>query len=90
MNALAQLATQAAMEANAKQKNAEETPEYLLREDGEFACDPANPAERARRLLELLHETSTAGQERDMDKLTEWFAESGMLTSLYPRRRRSE
>lgn len=56
MNALSQLATQSAIEANADQENSSGVPTYLLTERGDFKCDVAVPAERAAALMESLRE----------------------------------
>jgi hypothetical protein len=88
MNALSQLATQAAQEANADQEYDSGTPAYLLDEEGNFLCeDVAVPAQRAEVLLRRLRETSLAEvpaeaeeqKESRVDGLTEWFREAGWL-----------
>ncbi len=56
MNLLATLANQAAVEMNASGTGSQETPQYLLSEEGELLCDPAVPEERAKVLWNLLEE----------------------------------
>ena len=85
MNALSQLATQAAREANADQESSVDIPDYLQDEEGNFLCeDPAVPEQRAQVLLELLNEAFPAEADNeawveDFDELTEWFIEAGWI-----------
>lgn len=85
MNALSSLATQAAMEANAKMayEGAQETPRYLLDAEGNFLCDPAVPEQRAQVLLQRLRENylngATCHCKAPGDPLAEWFIESGLV-----------
>jgi len=93
MNTVAELANQAAMEANSAQAGAEETPYYLLDSAGNFRCDdPAVPEERARVLLEQLREEYfaeaydgddegylTEADDDDENGLVEWLMEAGLV-----------
>lgn len=63
MNLLGTLANQAAVEMNASGTGSQETPQYLLGEEGELLCDPAVPEERANVLWNLLEE---ADEEEDV------------------------
>ncbi|MGB7292642.1 MAG: hypothetical protein WBD99_10760 [Thermodesulfobacteriota bacterium] len=100
MNALSNLANQAALEANARE-DAQETPRYLLDDEGEFKCDPAVPEERAQVLVEQLREDYFAeaddeddpagADDEEEDGLAEWFVEAGLVehNSRYRSRRPS-
>ena len=52
---------------------------YLQDESGNFVVDPANPDERAQRVLELLNEAGEAQVTEDYDPVTEWLIEAELL-----------
>jgi hypothetical protein len=52
---------------------------YLQDESGNFIVDPANPDERAQRVLELLQEAVEAYVPESYDPVTEWLIEAEML-----------
>ncbi|MFZ0611479.1 MAG: hypothetical protein WAM73_04515 [Desulfobacterales bacterium] len=81
MNALGALSTQAAAETAEVlgDEDSVEAMEYLKDESGNFLVDPANPDERAQRVLALLNETSEATVPKLYDPVTEWFIEANLL-----------
>jgi hypothetical protein len=52
---------------------------YLEDESGNLVADPANPDERAQRVLELLNEASEAYVSEEYDPVTEWLIEAELL-----------
>lgn len=79
MNALSQLATQAAIEADDAAENITES--YLFDKEGNALCDTAVPERRAEVLLEQLREAPLEQDTtlRESDALVEWFVEAGWL-----------
>jgi hypothetical protein len=62
MNLLGMLTNKAAAEMNALGTGTQETPNYLIDQEGELLCDPAVPEERARVLWKLLEEADREEQ----------------------------
>lgn len=81
LNALEFLAAQAASEAAYDQGEEEslESAGYLQDGSGNFLVDPANPDERAQRVLALLQESGTAYAPQSYDPVTEWLIEADLL-----------
>ncbi len=82
MNALSSLASLAAAEAEFGGSDTEALA-YLRDEQGNFAADPANPDQRAQRLLALLREpapAATLGVPR-FDPITEWMLEANLVAA---------
>jgi len=70
LNSIEQLARAAIVELNASVSGGEtETPEYLLRDDGEFIVDPANSGERANLVLDILRQSGEAQRQRELIEL---------------------
>ena len=81
MNALESLASQAAVEA-AEAFGDEESVEamgYLQDESGNSLVDPANPDERAQRVLSLLNEARETPASEPYDPVTGWLIEANLL-----------
>jgi hypothetical protein len=81
MSALGSLANTAAIEAANLLEEDEEVTGYLRDEYGNFTCDPANPDERAQRVLQLIREDylSTMASTQDFDPVTEWTIRAGLI-----------
>ena len=81
MNALESLAAQAAIEA-AEASGDEASVEamgYLQDESGNSLVDPANPDERAQRVLALLNEARGTPAPEPYDPVTGWLIEANLL-----------
>ena len=78
MNALAQLASGASAAAGAP-PSVDQTA-YLRDSYGSYVADPANPDERAIRVVELLRESrNAAARPQSPESVTAWMAEAGLL-----------
>lgn len=80
MNALGSLASMAASEAQVDDESVEAFA-YLQDEEGNFLVDPANPDERAQRLLEILSEAQQdeADECEGFDPVSNWLYKSGFV-----------
>lgn len=78
MNAVESLAAHAALEA-AGDWGEEASTGYLQDDSGNFLADPANPDERAQRVLELLNEAASDYGTEPFDRVTQWLIEAELL-----------
>jgi hypothetical protein len=81
MNTLESLAAQAAIEAadTMGDDQSVESMGYLQDGTGNFVVDPANPDERAQRVLELLNEAAQDYGPEPYDPVTEWLIEAELI-----------
>ena len=81
MNTLESLAAQAAIEAadTMGDDQSVESMGYLQDGTGNFVVDPANPDERAQRVLTLLNEAAPDYGPEPYDPVTEWLIEAELL-----------